>query len=189
MKSETTEYEKWSTKDTLREILGTSVYILVVLILSLLVVKYVGQRTEVIGDSMQYTLMDGDNLIVNKIGYIVGEPKRFDIVVFPYKYEKRTYFVKRVIGLPGETVQILADGTILIDGEELVEYYGKETIKNPGVAANPVTLGDDEYFVMGDNRNNSKDSRFEDVGNIKRKELMGKAWIRIYPFNEFGKVE
>lgn len=188
-KSEKTESEKWTAQDTLREVLGTSVYILVVLVLSLLVVKYIGQRTEVIGSSMNYTLMDGDNLIVNKIGYIVGEPERFDIVVFPYKYQKRMYFVKRIIGLPGETVQILGDGTILINGEELVEFYGRETIKDPGLAANPITLGDDEYFVMGDNRNNSKDSRFEDVGNIKRKELMGKAWIRIYPFSEFGKVE
>ena len=189
MKSEPTEFEKWSTKDTLREILGTSIYILIVLILSLLVVKYVGQRTEVIGSSMEYTLMDGDNLIVNKIGYIIGEPQRFDIVVFPYRYEKKTYFVKRIIGLPGETVQILDDGTILINGEELLEFYGRERISNPGIASTPITLGDDEYFVMGDNRNNSKDSRFEDVGNIRRSELMGKAWIRIYPFSEFGKVE
>ena len=179
---------KRSSKN-LKGVLSGSIYFLIILIIVLLVVTFVGQRVKVIGSSMSPTLEDADGILVDKLTYRLSDPERFDIVVFPYKYEKRTYFVKRVIGLPGETVQILADGTILIDGEELVEYYGKETIKNPGVASNPVTLGDDEYFVMGDNRNNSKDSRFEDVGNIKRKELMGKAWIRIYPFNEFGKVE
>ena len=175
--------------DALRELLSTSIYILVVLVLAFLVVKYVGQRTEVIGSSMEYTLMDNDNLIVNKIGYIIGEPERFDIVVFPYRYEKKTYYVKRIIGLPGETVQILDDGTILINGEELKEYYGKEVMLDPGRASEPVLLSDDEYFVLGDNRNNSKDSRFDEVGNIKRSELMGKVWIRIYPFKEFGPVE
>lgn len=189
MKAEKTEYEKWSAKDTLREILGTSVYILVVLLVSYLIVHYVGQRTEVIGSSMEYTLMDGDNLIVNKIGYRLHDPERFDIVVFPYRYEKKTYYVKRIIGLPGETIQIKKDGTILIDGEELEEFYGKDVIKDPGRAEIPITLGDDEYFVMGDNRNNSKDSRWEDVGNIKKDEFIGKAWIRIFPFSEFGKVE
>jgi len=175
--------------DTLREILGTSLYILCVLVFSFLIVKYVGQRTEVIGESMEYTLMDGDNLIVNKIGYRLHEPERFDVVVFPYRYAHKMYYVKRIIGLPGETVQILMDGTILINGEPLNEYYGREVILDPGRAYEPITLSEDEYFVLGDNRNNSKDSRWEDVGNIKRDELMGKVWVRIYPFNEIGKIE
>lgn len=189
MKAEKTDYEKWTTKDTLREVLSTSVYILVVLLISYVIVHYVGQRTVVIGSSMEYTLMDKDNLIVNKIGYRLHDPERFDIVVFPYKYDKNTCYVKRIIGLPGETVQIKNDGTILINGEELVEFYGKEIIKDPGRAEVPITLGEDEYFVMGDNRNNSKDSRWEDVGNIKKDEFIGKAWIRILPLSEFGKVE
>jgi len=175
--------------DTLREVLGTSLYVLFVLILAFLVVKYIGQRTEVIGESMQYTLMDGDNLIVDKISYRFNEPERFDVVVFPYRYAHKMHFVKRIIGLPGETVQILSDGTILINGEVLKEYYGREVIMDPGRAVNTITLSEDEYFVLGDNRNNSKDSRWEDVGNIKRDELMGKVWIRIYPFKEFGRIE
>lgn len=173
----------------LKEILGTSIYILFVLMLSYLVIKYIGQRTEVIGSSMEYTLMDGDNLIVDKISYRLHEPERFDIVVFPYKYERKMYFVKRVIGLPGETVQITADGTILINGEVLHEYYGKEVIEDPGLASEPILLSEDEYFLMGDNRNNSRDSRCEDVGNVKKSDLIGKAWIRIFPFREFGKVD
>lgn len=176
-------------KALLKEILSTSIYILVVLVVSWLVVKYVGQRTVVIGSSMETTLSDGDNLIVNKIGYKIGDPKRFDIVVFPYRYDKKTYYVKRIIGLPGETIRIKDDGTILVNGEELEESYGREIIKDPGRAAEPITLGEDEYFVLGDNRNNSKDSRWEDVGNVKRSELIGKVWIRILPFSKFGSVK
>ena len=173
----------------LREILGTSVYILVVLLVAYLVVHYVGQRTEVIGESMELTLMDGDNLLVDKLTYRFHDPERFDIVVFPYRYDKHTYYIKRVIGLPGETVQINTEGEIFINGEKLEEYYGREVIKNPERAIEPILLADDEFFVLGDNRNNSRDSRWEDVGNIKKSELTGKVFIRIYPFREFGKVE
>ncbi len=178
-----------SKKNVLKEILDTSIYILGVLLVAYLVVHFIGQRTEVIGPSMEYTLMDGDNLIVDKISYRLNDPERFDIVVFPYRYDRKTYYIKRIIGLPGETVQILEDGTILINGEKLTEYYGKEVILDAGRAIEPVTLSDDEYFVMGDNRNNSRDSRYEDVGNIKKSEFIGKVWIKIYPFREFGKVE
>ena len=173
----------------LRELLGTSVYILTVLLVAYIIVHYVGQRTEVIGESMELTLMDGDNLLVDKISYRFNDPERFDIVVFPYRYDKHTYYIKRVIGLPGETVQINEEGDIFINGEKLEEYYGREVIKNPERAIDPILLGEDEFFVLGDNRNNSRDSRWEDVGNIKKSELTGKVWIRIYPFREFGKVE
>jgi signal peptidase I len=88
--------------------------------------------------------------------------------------------------MPGETVQIDLDGNIFIDGEIKKENYGREVIRNPGVAMDPVKLGDDEYFVMGDNRNDSLDSRYAEVGNISRDELVGKAWLRILPFSSFG---
>ncbi len=114
---------------------------------------------------MENTLSDGDNLIVDKITYRFSDPKRYDIIVFPYQYEDNTYFIKRIIGLPGETVQIV-DGTIYIDGEALQESYGREVMKNSGLAADPITLGDDEYFVLGDNRNDSTDSRDPSVGKI-----------------------
>lgn len=149
-------------------------------------IRYVGQRTRVDGSSMENTLTNGDNLIVDKISYRFHEPERFDIIVFPYQYKEDTYFIKRIIGMPGETVQITDKGEILIDGEELVESYGREVIKDPGLASDPITLGEDEYFVMGDNRNYSKDSRFPDVGNIKRADIIGKAWLRIYPFDKIG---
>jgi len=187
--TKTTKGSSNTNISVVKELLGTSVYILVVLLLAYLVVHYVGQRTEVVGESMELTLMDGDNLIVDKISYRFSDPKRFDIVVFPYRYNVQDIYIKRIIGLPGETVQISENGDIYINGEVLKEYYGRETIEKPNRAAEPITLKDDEYFVLGDNRNNSRDSRWEDVGNIKRDELMGKVWIRIYPFREFGKVE
>ncbi|MBQ8189109.1 MAG: signal peptidase I [Lachnospiraceae bacterium] len=170
----------------LKEVLSTSIYILVVLILTYCVVTFVGQRTEVIGSSMEPTLSDGDNLIVDKITYRMGEPKRFDIVVFPYQYTKGTYYIKRIIGLPGETVQIDEAGRIYINGEVLSEHYGKETITDPGLAGKGVILADDEYFVLGDNRNDSADSRFVSVGSIKREQIVGRAWVRMYPFDKLG---
>ncbi|MDR2889725.1 MAG: signal peptidase I, partial [Lachnospiraceae bacterium] len=147
-------------KKFLREVLITSVYILVAIVASLLIVRYVGVRTEVDGISMNDTLEHGESLIVDKISYRFSDPKRYDIVVFPpFEEEEDTFYIKRVIGLPGETVMIDFEGNIYIDGEVLEESYGREIIRSPGRAAEPVVLGADEYFVMGDNRNNSRDSR------------------------------
>ena len=170
----------------LKEILSTSLYLLIVLCLTYIVIHFVGQRTQVIGGSMETTLSENDNLIVDKLTYRFREPKRFDIVVFPFQYEKDTYYIKRIIGLPGETIFIDEEGNIFIDDELLTESYGKEIIKDAGRAYEPVTLGEDEYFVMGDNRNNSQDSRDPTVGNIARSDIIGRAWIRIWPLNKFG---
>ena len=173
----------------LKEILSTSIYFLVVLVVTFLVVTYVGQRTMVIGSSMESTLSDGDNLIVDKLSYRFSEPQRFDIIVFPFRYAEKTYYIKRIIGLPGETIYIDGNGTIFIDGEELKENYGKEVINDPGRAYEPITLGEAEYFVLGDNRNNSSDSRDPVVGNIHRDEFIGKAWMRIWPLNKIGMIK
>lgn len=171
--------------DMKKEILSWVFYIAFVFVLTWVIITFVGQRTRVDGRSMMNTLHDGDNLIVEKLSYRFSDPKRFDIIVFP-PTGKKEYYIKRIIGLPGETVQIDENGNIYINGELLEENYGAETIQNPGRAANPITLGDDEYFVMGDNRNNSKDSRSEEVGNVKRSQIIGRAWLRIWPLNKFG---
>lgn len=171
-------------KGILKEILSTSIYLLGVLLITYLIVQYVGQRTEVVGSSMESTLSDGDNLIVDKITYRFQDPERYDIIVFPFQYEEDTYYIKRIIGMPGETVQIGEDGTIYINGEILEESYGKEVLQDPGIARNKIQLGDDEYFVMGDNRNNSTDSRQVSVGNIRKKDILGRAWVRIWPLSE-----
>ena len=173
-------------KSVLKEILSTSLYLLSVLIVTYLIITFVGQRTEVNGSSMESTLQHGDNLIVDKISYRFSDPKRFDIVVFPFQYEEDTYYIKRIIGLPGEIVQIDTDGVIYINGEVLHESYGLEVIKDPGRAIEPITLGEDEYFVMGDNRNNSSDSRDPSVGIIKRSDIVGRAFMRLYPFDRIG---
>lgn len=161
-------------------------YIVLVFGVSFLLTTYVGQRTRVNGESMYPTLHDDDNLIVDKVSYRFSDPRRYDIIVFPYRY-KDMYFIKRIIGLPGETVQIL-DGYVYIDGKKLDEHFCDENIQNAALASDPITLGDDEYFVLGDNRNASEDSRFPDVGNVRRKEIIGRAWVRIWPFERAGSL-
>ena len=175
----------------MRELLNTAIYLLCVLGAVWLVITFVGQRTEVEGASMENTLHNGDNLIVDKLSYRFHDPERFDIIVFPFQFQDNTYYIKRIIGLPGETVQIMDDGSIYINGEKLEENYGMEVIKPEtiGRAAEPIELGDDEYFVMGDNRNNSSDSRSDMVGNIKRENIIGKAWLRIWPVSDFGVLQ
>ena len=170
--------------DRKKLILG--VLILVVLAAVYLFIAFVGQRTGVRGSSMEPTLSDRDNLIVDKISYRFHDPERYDIIVFPFQYEENVFYIKRIIGLPGETVYIDENGGIFINGELLQENYGKEVILSAGRAAEPITLGADEYFVLGDNRNNSSDSRDPSVGNIKRNQIVGRAWVRIWPFSKFG---
>lgn len=174
------------SKSILKEILSTSVYLLLVLCAAYLIVTYVGQRTQVSGGSMESTLSNEDHLIVDKISYRFREPERFDIIVFPFQYDRDTYYIKRIIGMPGETVRIDTNGNIYIDDEILEEEYGREVIENPGRAVEPIKLGADEYFVMGDNRNNSSDSRDPSVGNIHRSDIIGRAFIRIWPLSKFG---
>lgn len=172
----------------LRELGGWILYILIIIGLTYLIITFVGQRTRVSGSSMETTLHNGDNLIVDKLSYRFRDPKRYDIIVFPYKYEENTYYIKRIIGMPGETLQI-KDGYVYIDGEQLTsDIYGNELIEDPQTAEEPVTLGEDEYFVMGDNRNHSMDSRDPSVGVLKKSALMGRAWVRIYPFNNVGVI-
>lgn len=189
-----------------KELLGDFIYLVVACLLVFLILRFVGQRTQVNGDSMDPTLANGQSLIMDKISYRFRDPERFDIVIFPGPEEeivqpgiidrllgrktRSPYFIKRVIGLPGETVQI-KDGKVFINGQELKEdVYGiTDYIDEPGIAAQPLTLSEDEYFCLGDNRPVSFDSRYEQVGTIKKDEFTGKVWIRILPLSAFGKVD
>lgn len=175
-------------KGIFRELLGWIVYLLLIVGLTYLIITYVGQRTKVSGQSMETTLHDGDNLIVDKISYRFRDPERYEIIVFPYQHKENTFYIKRIIGLPGETVQV-KDGYVFINGEQLEEHYGNELMELPGIAEQPLTLGADEYFVLGDNRNHSSDSRDPSVGILHREDLLGRAWIRIWPFNDFGVIK
>ncbi len=176
-------------KSGLKSVLATSFYFLLVLVLVFLVVTYVCQRIEVVGTSMSPTLEDNDHLLVDKITYRFKDPQRFDIVVFPFKYEPDTHYIKRVIGLPGERVYIDTEGKIYINGAVLEEGYGNDTITDPGRAYEEIKLGENEYFVLGDNRNNSQDSRDPVVGNIARSEIIGRAFMRVFPLKNLGIIK
>lgn len=158
-----------------------------VILFAFVIVQFCFQTVTVHGESMQPSYYEGDVLLVNKLSYRIGAPKRYDPVLLEIENGTAVHYtVKRVIGLPGETVQIDLEGNIYINGEILEEDYGLEPILFPGLAAEPITLGEDEYFVLGDNRNNSSDSRDASVGNIHRDDIVGKAWVRIWPLNKIG---
>lgn len=172
----------------LRTMLSLLTCVIIALILSLVITKYVAYHTSVEGSSMEPMLENGDQLIVEKVSYYFQDPKRFDVIVFPYS--QGVNYIKRIIGLPGETVQI-KKGVVYIDGYMLPDSYGKdrEGIADAGLAKKKIHLEDDEYFVLGDNRNASIDSRKIEVGTIKRSKISGKAWVRVYPFDRFYKIK
>lgn len=188
------------------ELIKIILYIIAIVGIVFLVHTFVGSRSEVIGHSMEDTLHDGESIWLDKVTYRFQEPERYDIVVFPVAGSE-TYFIKRIIGLPGETVYIdengdiyvgteetlyeEQDGTVYNEAEKLSEAYGKSEIQEGmrGIASKPVTLGQDEYFVMGDNRNNSKDSRSEEIGAISRDLIQGKAVFRLWPWKKFGSID
>lgn len=161
-------------------------YIVILFILSVLVAVYIVQMTAVRGDSMEPELKDGQSVFVNKVTYKKKGPERFDVIVFRYLYKDDEYYLKRVIGLPGETVQII-DGSVYIDGEKLEDPFGEIPIKDAKRAEKPILLGEDEYFVLGDNRNYSSDSRDYDVGNVKSVQILGKAFIKLWPIEKIRK--
>ncbi|HBE09087.1 MAG TPA: signal peptidase I [Lachnospiraceae bacterium] len=175
----------------LKELYYLAIYIGIVIVVCFLIITFVGERTTVQGDSMLPTLTNNDSLWIDKISYRFTDPKRFDVIIFPPRNNDEKIYIKRIIGLPGETVQIDEKGNIFIDGKLLEEDYGLEIIESSrrGVASSPVILGHNEYFVMGDNRNNSMDSRSSSVGNVKRDEIIGKAVFRLAPFKKFGKIK
>jgi len=181
--------EKPEDINIVKELLSLIIYIGIVVLLCYFIINFVGTRSKVDGSSMEPTLSDNDNLWVDKLSYTFGDPKRFDVIIF--NYDEDTTYVKRIIGLPGETVRIDQNGNIYINEQLLKEDYGKEVIHstNLGRASQPVVLGEDEYFVLGDNRNNSSDSRWSDVGNVHRDDILGKVVLRIYPFSGFGTVK
>lgn len=174
-------------KKEMNPILEFLLYAVVVVVMAFLIITYVGQRTMVSGQSMYPTLENKDQLLVDKLSYRFRDPERFDIIVFRFLYRENTYYIKRIIGLPGETVQIV-DGVIYIDGEPLEENYGYEPIEDAKRASEPILLGEDEYFVMGDNRNDSSDSRDPAVANVSRSQIIGRAFVRIWPLDRIGLI-
>jgi signal peptidase I len=168
-------------KNAARSLLGLLLYLLLLFGVAFLMGKYVVGQVQVDGPSMNDTLQDGDRLLVNKFSYRFHELDRYDIVVFKYAYDTKSNYIKRVIGLPGETVRIDENGSIYINDELLEEDYGTEAMLDPGIAARGITLEANEYFVLGDNRNNSSDSRSPDVAIVTKRQIRGTAWLRISP--------
>lgn len=163
--------------------------IAVVCMFAFVFVWYFGHRVSNIGDSMSPVLKNGDIVLVNRIVYNASAPKRGDIIVFkPNGNESLHSYMKRIVALPGETVQI-KDGSIYVDGEKLEETYETSEIKDAGLAAEEIKLAGDEFFVLGDNRESSEDSRMADIGNVKRSEIEGKAWFIVKPYKRLGTVE
>lgn len=180
--------KKYLYKSRVRSALVWAVQIIVVLLLAALFSIYMCKSAVVQEGSMDPTLKAGDKVMINTAAYRFSSPQRGDIIAFRLNEDSdSSIHIKRIIGLPGETVQI-TDGMVYINGQPLDEHYGNAAIENPGIAAEPVTLGEDEYFVMGDNRNNSQDSRNSNVGVIHRDELLGRAWVRIWPLSDFGVI-
>ena len=164
-------------------IIEFAIYIALILLCIFWVPEHVVQRTVVSGESMENTLHNGESLLVNKIAY---EPSRYDIVVFyPLGREEDEYYVKRIYGLPGETVQIKGKD-IYINNQIIEDKYAKNAMDDAGIAEEPLKLGEDEYFVLGDNRRVSKDSRDSEVGPVKKENIAGHVVFRIWPLSKFG---
>lgn len=168
--------------------------IIVVVAMACYTVYAFGNLVVVSGNSMSPLLNSEDIVLMNQLKLDLGKPERFDVVVFEREDQKRN--IKRIIGLPGETVQI-QDGQVLINGQVLEEkgitmevdgemVKAQKKIALAGLAENPVVLGAEEYFLLGDNRDSSEDSRFANVGNVKESQIIGKVWFRIHPTLNMG---
>ena len=161
--------------------------IVVVMGIAAFLTIYMGEQMTVSGYSMAPILSNDERILIDKLSYHFSDPKRFDIVIFRNGEEEK-YFLKRIIALPGETVCI-KNGRVMVNGEYLAEPMETDAILNPGLALQEITLGEDEYFLLGDNRNNSEDSRFETVGNVKRGNIVGKAWLLVTTLDEVGLIK
>ncbi|MCH5262656.1 MAG: signal peptidase I [Lachnospiraceae bacterium] len=162
-------------KDIFEMIVGS----MIVIFLAFVIVFSVGMKTSVVGDSMEPMLYNGQEILMNRVVYRLSSPKRGDVVVFlPNGNQNSHYYVKRVVALPGETIQIL-DGNVYVDGVLLDEDESFDKIIDAGIAENELKLASDEFFVMGDNRNSSEDSRSGNIGAVKKDNIVGKAWFKM----------
>lgn len=172
-----------------REVLSWIVEIVVVIGLAYVLVSFFGIRTNVVGQAMEQTLENDDDILVNKFAYIISKPKQGDVIVFlPNGNKKSHYYIRRVVAVPGDTVQI-KDGALYVNDELYKESTDVASMEDAGIASDAVKLEKDEYFVLGDNRNNSEDSRYANIGNVKRDYIIGKAWFRFSGFGSFGTIK
>ena len=162
-------------KDVFEMVIGS----MIVIFLAFVIVFSVGMKTSVVGDSMEPGLYNGQEILINRVIYRLSSPKRGDVIVFlPNGNQNTHFYVKRVVGLPGETIQI-RDGSVYVDGVLLEEDEAFDRIADPGIAANELQMAVDEYFVLGDNRNSSEDSRSGNIGPVRKDTISGKAWLKL----------
>lgn len=172
------------------------IYVFIIFFCLYIFPKFIMERTVVSGESMENTLHNGESLLVNKLSYRFGDPERYDIIVFwPKGKDVDEYYVKRIYGLPGETIYI-DNNSIYVNGEKIDDPYAKDAMEDDsidiGTAEQPYTLKEDEYYVLGDHRSVSLDSRYspekdeEAPGPVKRENIVGKVFIRIWPLDKFG---
>lgn len=171
--------KKRISANILREIASWLFLILVSAFIAVVLVLSIGQRTSMIGVSMEPELYNGQEILINRLIYNLVSPKRGDVIVFlPNGNENTHYYVKRVVGLPGERIQI-RDECLYIDGVKAEEDEAYDKMADAGIAENEITLGDDEFFVLGDNRNNSEDSRSGNIGPVSKSDIVGEAWFHM----------
>lgn len=170
--------KKKFNKQLFYEILSWGFGIVLAVFLSFVIIMFFGIKTSMVGSSMEPVIYNGQNVLINRVAFNMSSPKRGDIIVFKPNGNKNShYYIKRVIGLPGETIQI-SNGKVYINGSILSDDVSTDT-KEAGIAATEITLDTDEYFVLGDNRINSEDSRSANIGNVKTSMIEGKAWYRL----------
>lgn len=172
-----------------KEIFSWLFWIFASMLLAVVIVFCIGMKTSVIGPSMEPSLYNGQSIFLNRLIYKVSSPREGDVIVFlPNGNEKSHYYVKRVVGVPGDTLYI-KNGLLYVNDEAVEEYFN-DRIAEPGLLESEVTLGEDEYFVIGDNCNNSEDSRSANIGTVKKSYIIGKAWMKLAAGDsELGLVE
>lgn len=158
-----------------------------VILVMLLFSHYIVQLTVVAGHSMEPTLADGDLIILDKISSRLVNYQRDDIIVFPVPADQDKNYIKRIVGLPGDKIDII-DQCLYVNDQKL-SGKNNQTIYSKGDMPFPLTVPKDLFFVLGDNRGNSKDSRLTEIGLIKESEILGKTWIRLFPISKFGRIE
>ena len=174
---------------TIRSVLFWVGECILAFVIGCVLVFYFMTTLSCVGQAMEPTIGSGDQVFVNRFSYTLTGPRQGDVVVFrPNGNVNSHYYMRRVVAVPGDTVQII-EGFVYVNGELYETGIGSEQMDYAGLAEEEITLGSDEYFVLGDNRNNSQDSRAANVGVIHRDDLLGRAWIRIWPFNKFGVIK
>lgn len=169
-----------------KEVMSWVIECAIVIFIAHTLVTFFGCRTTVVGNAMNDTLTNEEQILVNRFVYNVSSPKQGDVIAFlPNGNEKSHYYVRRVVACPGDTIQI-KEGVVYVNGEAYQEKITVASIEDAGVASEEIKLGNDEYFVLGDNRNNSEDSRLANIGNVKKSYIIGKAWVYFKSIGNMG---